>query len=315
MAHRRPLQPLIPPLRFAIVEEGIYRGAYPSLINFRYLQRLQLRTVVSLLPEAPTPDLLAWCEANGIRNHAERIAVFKDEVTLTQERAASILQLLILPERQPVFIHCLDGISVTGTILMCLRKLQRWVAPSIHAEFLRFASSDGASVLAAPPAHIAQFVDYFKVESVAAEFSPSDVPEWLEWLTASPTRGAIGEQARAIRADAFGTTSTIGVHSAPRTVPYDRLASDEGYYDRRELDTVGSLGSLPWRREPRRERVDGAPTPPQPTSRAGLGASGRPMAMSSSLNALAIEGLTMGHTMLLQEGDETERQRGAGEEA
>ena len=55
------LPPLLPPLRFAIVEEGVYRGAYPSLVNLRFLQRLQLRTVVSLLPEAPTPDLLSWC--------------------------------------------------------------------------------------------------------------------------------------------------------------------------------------------------------------------------------------------------------------
>jgi tyrosine-protein phosphatase OCA6 len=121
---RHLLPPLIPPFRFALVEEGVYRGAYPSLINFRFLQRLQLRTVVSLLPEAPTSDLLSWCEANGIRNHAERVAVFKDEVTLSQDRAAAILQLLALPERQPVYLHCLDGVSVTGTLMMCLRKLQ-----------------------------------------------------------------------------------------------------------------------------------------------------------------------------------------------
>ena len=152
------IPPLIPPLRFALVTEGIYRGAYPSLINLRFLQRLQLRTVVSLLPEAPTPDLLAWCEAHGIRNHAERVAVFKDEVILTQARAAAILQLLILPERQPVFIHCLDGVSITGTILMCLRKLQRWAPASIHSEFLRCAGH-GSEAHGALPAHIGQFVE------------------------------------------------------------------------------------------------------------------------------------------------------------
>ena len=55
------LPPLVPPLRFSQVEEGVYRGAYPSLVNQRFLTRLGLRTIVSLLPEPPTADLLQWC--------------------------------------------------------------------------------------------------------------------------------------------------------------------------------------------------------------------------------------------------------------
>jgi hypothetical protein len=30
---------LIPPFRFAMVEEGVYRGAYPTERNFRFLKR------------------------------------------------------------------------------------------------------------------------------------------------------------------------------------------------------------------------------------------------------------------------------------
>ena len=156
-SHAPPL--LVPPLRFALVEEGIYRGAYPSLINLRFLQRLQLRTIVSLLPESPTPDLLNWCKTQGIRSHAERIAVFKDEVTLTQDRAAVILQLLVLPERQPVYIHCLDGVSVTGTLIMCLRKLQRWTTAALYAENARFAGLGSDALGNKPIAHISQFVE------------------------------------------------------------------------------------------------------------------------------------------------------------
>ena len=61
------LPPLVPPLRFSQVEEGMYRGAYPSLVNQRFLTRLGLRTIVSLLPEPPTADLLQWCEPLLIR--------------------------------------------------------------------------------------------------------------------------------------------------------------------------------------------------------------------------------------------------------
>ena len=128
------LPPVVPPLRFQLVEEGVYRGAYPSLINLRFLSRLGLRSMVSLLPEPPAPHLLRWCEENGVRNHAERIAAPREgtgeqEVSFTHDRVADLLQLLVLPERQPVYVHCLDGVGITGTLVMCLRKLQRWSAP------------------------------------------------------------------------------------------------------------------------------------------------------------------------------------------
>ena len=88
------LPPLVPPLRYSQVEEGVHRGAYPSLVNQRFLTRLRLRTIVSLLPEAPTPDLLYWCERNGVENYAVNVMPFKkDEVSLTHEQAAELLQV------------------------------------------------------------------------------------------------------------------------------------------------------------------------------------------------------------------------------
>jgi tyrosine-protein phosphatase OCA6 len=61
-ARRSEPPPLVPPLRFSLVEEGVYRGAYPSLINLRFLHRLGLRSIISLLPEPPAPHLVQWCE-------------------------------------------------------------------------------------------------------------------------------------------------------------------------------------------------------------------------------------------------------------
>ena len=70
-----PLPPLVPPLRYCLVEEGLYRGAYPSLINLRFMTRLGLRSMVSLLPEPPAPHLIAWCEEHGICNHFECVKI------------------------------------------------------------------------------------------------------------------------------------------------------------------------------------------------------------------------------------------------
>ena len=48
-------------------------------------------------------------------NHAVAVLLFnKDEVTLTHECAAELLQLLATPERLPVYVHCLDGVTATG---------------------------------------------------------------------------------------------------------------------------------------------------------------------------------------------------------
>ena len=37
-----------------------------------------------------------------------------------------------------VYAHCLDRLTATGTLVMCLRKLQRWALPPIVAEYSRF---------------------------------------------------------------------------------------------------------------------------------------------------------------------------------
>ena len=55
------------------------------------------------------------CEQHGVDNHAVVVLPFKkDEVTLTHECAAELLQLLATPERLPVYVHCLDGVTATG---------------------------------------------------------------------------------------------------------------------------------------------------------------------------------------------------------
>lgn len=58
---------LVPPARFAHVCPGVMRGAYPTLRNFRFLSRLQLKTIISLTPEAPTADLVLFSEMAGLK--------------------------------------------------------------------------------------------------------------------------------------------------------------------------------------------------------------------------------------------------------
>ncbi len=73
---QRPRAIVAPPHRFGFVtpstnssttSNGISRGSYPILPFFRFLRRLRLKTIVSLVPEEPTQDLKDFCELYGIR--------------------------------------------------------------------------------------------------------------------------------------------------------------------------------------------------------------------------------------------------------
>ncbi|KAF9581098.1 hypothetical protein BGW38_002012 [Lunasporangiospora selenospora] len=130
--------PLIPPFRFGTVEHDVYRGAYPKQRNLRYLKRLKLRTILSLVPDPPDPIFRAFCEEQGIKSIHLPVDKVKDNVPLTYSRAVEAVQILIDTENLPIYIHCLDGASVTGLVVCCLRKLQTWSISSAMGEFLRY---------------------------------------------------------------------------------------------------------------------------------------------------------------------------------
>ena len=86
--------PLVPPFSFAAVEEGVYRGAYPTLKNFRFMRRLRLTSLVSLVPEAPTADLAEFCSHERISLHHFPVDQMQESVTFEPEQVAKILKVL-----------------------------------------------------------------------------------------------------------------------------------------------------------------------------------------------------------------------------
>ncbi|GJQ15485.1 hypothetical protein GpartN1_g7276.t1 [Galdieria partita] len=132
---------LIPPFRFARVENGLFRGAYPSLKNFRFLKRLHLRTIVSLLPCAPSEDLKEFCLHENIRLIFIHVEKFEENVTFTPQLVAKIVTILGDRRNLPLFIHCLDGGHNTGLVVMTLRLLQGWNMSVIFTEFCRYVKT------------------------------------------------------------------------------------------------------------------------------------------------------------------------------
>jgi tyrosine-protein phosphatase OCA6 len=58
-----------PPLRFAMVEDHppFYRGSYPLSKNLPFLERLRLKTILSITPEPLGEDVATWSSAQGVR--------------------------------------------------------------------------------------------------------------------------------------------------------------------------------------------------------------------------------------------------------
>jgi len=163
---------IITPFRFAIVEEGLYRGAYPTTKNFTFLKRLKLRTIVSLIPEPPNKELLQFCEKQKIINKHFPVPKFKEEdskVRVQPSSVAQILQVIINTKNLPLFIHCLDGAHNSGVLIMSLRKLQNWNLLVIFSEFTRFTRDSEIH------SNESEFVEMFKREILI----PTTIPKWL----------------------------------------------------------------------------------------------------------------------------------------
>ncbi|KND01707.1 uncharacterized protein SPPG_03501 [Spizellomyces punctatus DAOM BR117] len=207
------LPPLYPPIRYGIVEEDLFRGAYPKERNFRFLRRLRLTAILSLTPEPPNADLSAFCVANNITSIHVRVDKPKEHVPLSFQKTSQILAILADPSNHPLFVHCLDGAGVTGAVIMCLRKLQCWTMASILVESTRYHKE---GVIGSEEA---EFVEKFNADIEV----PPRLPKWL-WgghltFKKHPTlRLKVAAQSGNVTAKAGTATAASldgGVHSGP----------------------------------------------------------------------------------------------------
>eukprot|EP00735_Rhodelphis_limneticus_P011092 TRINITY_DN4149_c0_g1::TRINITY_DN4149_c0_g1_i1::g.2040::m.2040 TRINITY_DN4149_c0_g1::TRINITY_DN4149_c0_g1_i1::g.2040 ORF type:complete len:311 (-),score=18.74,sp/Q1ZXG8/D1060_DICDI/33.75/1e-26,Y_phosphatase2/PF03162.8/9.3e-46,Y_phosphatase3/PF13350.1/0.18 TRINITY_DN4149_c0_g1_i1:352-1221(-) len=185
---------LIPPFRYAIVEEGVYRGAYPSLKNFRFLRRLHLRTILSFIPHPPNDDLVDFCREENIEIYHFPCELFQDGVTLSSRQVAQAIQLIVNEDNLPLFIHCRDGGHVSGLVIMCLRKFQNWNLSVTFSEFTRFVKDNEIS------RDESQFVESFRAEIELPESTPS-------WFVA-PSRSRV----RASQLSSEGSPDAVRDH-------------------------------------------------------------------------------------------------------
>uniref|UniRef100_A0A0E0DYN9 diphosphoinositol-polyphosphate diphosphatase n=1 Tax=Oryza meridionalis TaxID=40149 RepID=A0A0E0DYN9_9ORYZ len=141
-----PLATLVPPLNFAMVDDGIFRSGFPAAANFRFLKSLNLRSIVYLCPE-PYPETNAeFLAKNGIKLHQFGIEGRKEPfVNIPDDKIREALKVVLDVRNQPLLIHCKRGKHRTGCVVGCLRKLQKWCLSSVFDEYQRFAAAKARS--------------------------------------------------------------------------------------------------------------------------------------------------------------------------
>ena len=161
---------------------------------------------------------------------------------------------------------------------MCLRKLLTWAPPPMVAEYARF-NRDGAEVPTPPAHHIVSFVHAFKPELELARLLPPQLPIWLAAALGLQT----DEEPQHFQSTAH---QVVPDPAAPLRVAALPDVSDDSHHlggmlDHHHHHHVGHERHA----HPRPREADPPPSLHlQPAPRDG----GR------SLDALAIEGLTMG---------------------
>ncbi|TNY24705.1 putative tyrosine-protein phosphatase OCA1 [Rhodotorula diobovata] len=158
----------IPPPQFGLVEEGLVRSGQPSELNFPFLDKLGLKTVVWLAPEDPNEPFQRFLQEHSVALHhlgADDYAATYDP--LSEETVLQALGIILNPDNAPTLVCCNQGRHRTGTVCGVLRKLQKWNLVSILEEYRRYA---GPKVRQ----HNEQFIELFDVQLCAV---PPPAPE------------------------------------------------------------------------------------------------------------------------------------------
>ncbi|CAO3690751.1 unnamed protein product [Umbelopsis ramanniana] len=163
-------QHFIPPLNYGMIKEDLYQSGQPNELNFPFLEKLGLKTVVWLAPEEPNQRFCDFIDDQEIQlYHLGVISAVNAWDPITEEAVLEALDIILNPRNYPMMIMCNLGRHRTGTIVGCLRKLQRWNLTSIFEEYRRYAG---------PKVRLLneQFIELFDTDLVRI---PETKPSWL----------------------------------------------------------------------------------------------------------------------------------------
>jgi len=165
---------IVPPVNFSLVAKGVYRGSYPNVCNFSFLKSLGLKTVLFLGPEDYPAKSARFLQDNNIALISVSMAGNKEPFkTVPVDQMTQALKHITDIRNHPIYIHCNKGTHRTGTVVGCLRKLQRWALVSIFEEYRCFAGANAKQI-------DEQYIELF--EPPVSHLDATHFPTWLSHL-------------------------------------------------------------------------------------------------------------------------------------
>ncbi|KAH8931111.1 hypothetical protein BDL97_19G004700 [Sphagnum fallax] len=115
----------VPPCNYGMVEYDLSRSGQCHQLNFPFLERLNLKTVIYLSYDQPSHAFLSFLDDQGIEL---RRPSGGDEETdnlsslMSEAEVLSALQVILSPQNYPLHVMCKFGHHRTGTILFITFK-------------------------------------------------------------------------------------------------------------------------------------------------------------------------------------------------
>ncbi|MBN1793987.1 MAG: tyrosine-protein phosphatase [Candidatus Omnitrophica bacterium] len=114
-------------LRFRKVEDGLFRGGQPHEKDFKALQQLGIKTIVSL---RDNEEVVSWEEKTAARYG---MAFVNFPLNAAREMPADVpgrfLDVVTEPANRPVFVHCYHGKDRTGALIALYRIVHHALSP------------------------------------------------------------------------------------------------------------------------------------------------------------------------------------------
>lgn len=129
------------PNNFQQVAPGLYRSSFPKFEHFEALSELELKTIITLVPEELDLQYANFITTNGITHHVIPILANKDPERYTDNATVTrVLELMLDARNYPLLIHCNKGKHRTGCMTACFRKACGWSDEAVIDEYIKYST-------------------------------------------------------------------------------------------------------------------------------------------------------------------------------
>jgi len=119
------------------VSPGIFRGTQPLPEGYETLKEMGIKTVINLRSQHSEKDIV---EAAGMQSIEIPMSVFRSTEI---EKVNKIIDSMINPDNQPVYLHCQLGQDRTGVVIAAYRmRVDGWSLSETEAEMQSFGFND-----------------------------------------------------------------------------------------------------------------------------------------------------------------------------